>query len=335
MKILYLSCHSINEYEDVKMLSELGHQVVSQGTYNIPEHPGEPQRPALPGMFYDEELSKLAITLVWGAGKVSVIPQELIDWCDAIYILGIEWWLEQPPNWERMKKKHVIFRSIGQSVPNTERILAKYRPEGLKIVRYSPLERQIPGYVGEDALIRFYKDQDEYKDWNGHISKVVTMAQSMKYRELYLHFSVFEKATRGLPRVLFGNGNEDAGELWGGWLNYEQLKQAYRDHRVFFYTGTMPAPYTMGFQEAFMTGMPVVSIGRKLAEFNLETPDFIQNGVNGYVSDDLKELYDVTKKLLLDYDLAKQISANTRKTALELFGKQKIKRQWKEFFEGL
>jgi hypothetical protein len=36
--------------------------------------------------------------------------------------------------------------------------LARGAPEGLEIVRYSPMERNIPGYIGEDALIRFYKD---------------------------------------------------------------------------------------------------------------------------------------------------------------------------------
>ena len=40
MNILYLSCHSINEYEDLCLFTELGHTCISQGTYNDPEHLG-------------------------------------------------------------------------------------------------------------------------------------------------------------------------------------------------------------------------------------------------------------------------------------------------------
>jgi len=250
VRILYLGCHSINEYEDIKLFSELGHEIVAMGAYNNPSNSGDDSRPALPGIYHNPEMAKLAANLVWNYERTSVIPDELINWCDAIYILGIQVWL--PFNWEHIKKKIVIFRSIGQSIQTTENVLRKYRREGLKIVRYSPLERRIPGYAGEDAMIRFYKDEDEYKDWNGEVEKVITVAQSMKKRDPATHFYLFEKATRGLPRTLYGTGNEDVGELWGGKLTYEQLKQAYRDNRVFFYTGTHPAQYTMAFQEAFM-----------------------------------------------------------------------------------
>jgi glycosyltransferase involved in cell wall biosynthesis len=333
MRILYLGCHAVNEYEDIKLFSELGHEIVAMGVYNNPSNPGDQVRPALPEIYYNPEMAKVAATLVWNYERTSVIPDELIDWCDAIYILGRDIWL--PFNWERIKKKIVIFRSHGQSIQSTENILRKYRREGLKIVRYSPLETRIPGYVGEDAMIRFYKDEDEYKGWNGGIEKVITVAQSMKGRTRALHFDLFEKVTRGLPRMLYGNGNEDTGELWGGKLTYEQLKQTYRDNRVFFYTGTYPAPYTMAFQEAFMTGIPVVSIGRTLAGFDLEVADFIENGVNGFVSDSLLELRNYVKRILDDYELAKRISGEGRKKAIELFGEEDIKLKWREFFGSL
>lgn len=333
MRILYLGCHAINEYEDIKLFSELGHEIVAMGAYNNPSDPGDHSRPALPDIYYNPEMAKFAASLVWDYERTSVIPDELVDWCDVIYILGIQVWL--PFNWDRIKKKTVIFRSIGQSVQSTENVLQKYRREGLKIVRYSPLEANIPGYVGKDALIRFYKDEDEYNSWNGALERVITVAQSMKTRTRALHFDLFEKATKGLPRTLYGTGNENAGELWGGSLSYEQLKQAYRDNRVFFYTGTYPAPYTMAFQEAFMTGIPIVSIGRMLAGFDLEVPEFIENGVTGFTSDNLRQLYESVNTLLKDYSLASKISAAARKKAIELFSKHKIKEEWRKFFDGL
>lgn len=328
MHILYLSCHSINEYEDILLFTELGHEVVSQGTYRDPRNPGEKSRPPIENAYYNEELAALAPGK-WG----SEIPKPLIDWCDVIYILGIQLWL--PTNWDKIKHKHVVFRSIGQSVTSTEKILARYRREGLKIVRYSPFERSIPGYVGEDALIRFYKDPEEYKGWNGNLNQVITVAQAMKRRDASLKFHIFEKGTRGFSRKLYGHSNEDAGELWGGSLSYDELKRVLRENRVFFYTCTSPAPYTMGFMEAWMTGTPVVAIGPTLAGYNVEVPHMIQNGVNGFTSDSLIELRKYVSTLLEDHELAKRVSREGRKKAVELFGKDKIKEQWKCFFESL
>lgn len=318
----------MNEYEDVLLFTELGHEVLSQGAYKTPWDPEEKSRPPIKNAYHNEELRPL-LHLSWG----TPIPQPLIDWCDCIYILGIESWL--PTNWERIKHKIVVFRSIGQSTPHTESILARYRREGLKIVRHSPFERRILGYTGEDAIIRFYKDPEEYKGWTGEKKQVITVAQAMKKREPFLKFNVFEKATRGFPRVLYGFNNDDV-PFWGGALTYEQLKQVLRENRVYFYTCTEPAPYTMAWQEALMTGIPTVNIGPQLAGFpTFEVPYLIENGVNGFVSDSLVELRNYVKLLLENYDLAKQISNEGRKLALKLFAKDKIKQQWKEFLDGL
>lgn len=335
MKLLYLGCHSINEFDDIKLFSSLGHEIVAMGAYNNPSYPGDSARPALPDIYYNPEMAKLAASLTWDYRTTSVIPDELINWCDAIYILGIQVWL--PHNWERIKRKHVIFRSIGQSVESTENVLSKYRPEGLKIVRYSPFEARIPGYVGGDAVIRFYKDEDEYRGWSGEKRQVITVAQAMKTREAALKFSTFEACTRGFPRTLYGFSNQNVSELhWGGALTYGELKQVLRENRVFFYTCTFPAPYTMGFMEAWMTGIPIVAIGPKLAGWPwIEVPHLIVNGVNGFTSDSIDELRNYVSMLLEDYDLAKRISVEGRKKAIELFGKEQIKSAWKAFFESL
>ncbi len=328
MRILYLSCHSIAEFEEVGLLTELGHDCISQGTYRDPRNPGDKSRPPLPNACYNPQLVGL-MPNVWG----EKIHPKIVDWCDCIFIHGIEAWI--PPNWDRIKHKHVIFRSIGQSVERTERVLARFRREGLKIVRYSPFERAIPGYVGADAFIRFYKDHEEYKGWNGKLKQVITVAQAMKKRDDCLKFHLFEKATRGFPRKLYGHGNDDVGELWGGSLSYEELKKVYRDSRVFFYTCTFPAPYTMGFMEAWMTGTPIVAIGESLAGFNIEVPQLIENGVSGFTSNNLLELRRCISMLLEDYELTKRISSEGRKKSIELFDKDKIKEQWKTFFESL
>jgi hypothetical protein len=318
----------------------LGHEVLSQGAYKIPDNPEDKARPPIPQAYRNEELRPLLYSLVWGVDPkggfyAASIPQPLIDWCDTIYILGIEAWL--PVNWERIKHKHVIFRSIGQAVERTEKVLGTYRPQGLKIVRYSPIEQSIPCFSGADATIRFYKDPDEYKGWTGEKKQVIAVSQAMKKRNDCLKFSVFEACTRGFPRKLYGFSNDDVDkELSGGALTYEELKQALRENRVFFYTCTFPAPYTMAFMEAWMTGIPVVAIGPQLAGWGwIEVPHLIVNGVSGFTSDSFNELRNYVSMLLEDHELAKRISVEGRKKAIELFDKEKIKGEWKKFFEGL
>ena len=331
MNLLYLSVHSIAEYEELKLFTDLGISCISQGCYNDPTKLGADEaRPKLK-LPYDPELNPLA-KLEW-VTRVDAIPERLIDWADVIYSHGFAGWY--PVNWERIKRKHVVFRGNGQNSPPHEALLAKYRAQGLKVVRYSPVERFTPGYCGEDAMIRFYKDETEYKDWNGSKAEVVTVAQSIRKREAACKFSVFDGATSGYPRKVYGTGNEDLGDLWGGRLEYEELKAVYRDNRAYVYTGTCPAPYTMNFQEAWTTGIPVVAAGSALMGFNLETPYLIENGVSGYVYSSVSQMHDAVGRLLDDPDEAAEISKAGRETAIHYFGYDKIRDSWKRFFDSL
>ena len=71
-------------------------------------------------------------------------------------------------------------------------------------------------FVGEDWMIRFYKDPEEYEGWVGDKKEVITVAQSMndpksKYnRHRFLNFTTFDKATRSFTRKLYGPGNENS-----------------------------------------------------------------------------------------------------------------------------
>jgi len=59
MKILYLSCHSVLEFDEVKLFHELGHEVFSPGSYVEPLNPGDPMRPGIPGLIYDPEIVEM------------------------------------------------------------------------------------------------------------------------------------------------------------------------------------------------------------------------------------------------------------------------------------
>lgn len=334
MKLLYLSCHSSLEYDEIKLFKEMGVDVFSHGVYANPNTPADIKRPPIKGEF-DHHL----VYLQNRYGK-EALPREFIEPFDAVMIMHVPTWLIN--NWEVMKDKKVIWRSIGQSTIDVERLLSQYRREGLKIVRYSPREQTIPGFVGQDAVIRFYKDPAEFGPYTGEKRQVFNVTQSFKQRIDFCNYPVYDEATKGLPRAVAGSENEPLGDEWIGCVNYKTLRDELRRSRVYFYTGTYPAPYTLNFIEAWMTGIPVVAIGPKLGnspyelgQSTYEIQDLIENGVNGSYADDITELKAVVRFYLNDLAMAKKVGAAGRKKAIEIFGKDVIKKQWKEFFDGL
>lgn len=337
MKIHYLSCHAILEWDEVKLFTEMGHEVFSNGAYLDPSGHKSLPRPGIPNATYFPEYEKLAREY-----PKTNLPPELIEQFDLIIVMHTPEFITE--NWEKMKHKKVVWRSIGQSTRQTENRIRKMRYEGLKIVRYSPKEENIPDYLGSDALIRFYKDPEEFKDWNGDTRRVINFSQSLKGRGIFCHYDHIMQIIDGFPSLIYGSGNEDLGPLNGGELPYDLQKGAMRDNRVMVYGGTWPACYTLTPIEAMMTGIPVVAIGKDLAqklpdgiefmEF-YEIADIIENGVNGFVSDSIDELRKAVHMLLEDQKLAKMVGEAGRRTAIDLFGKDKIKKQWEDFFKDI
>jgi hypothetical protein len=341
-KLLYLSCHSILEYDELKLFNELGVNVFSPGAYVEPANPGDASlRPGIPGLVYDPaDVAAFHALGAPGVDNKERLTKEFVDRFDAVMVMHIPKWIQV--NWEAMKHKTVIWRTIGQCLSHQEVAMKPYRDQGLRVVRYSPKERTIPGFCGEDAMIRFSKDPADFHSWNGNEKAVITFAQSMPARGQACNYHLFEAVTRAYPRKLFGPGNEAAGTMNQGKVPYDTLQKAMRDHRVYFYTGTHPASYTLNFMEAWMTGIPIVAIGPSNGNASYfpghklyEVDSLIENGVTGFVSDDFTELRKNIDQLMNDDKLAATISANARKRALEVFSKDKIKDQWTNFFTGL
>lgn len=338
MRILYLSVHSVLEYDEVLLFTELGHDVFSWGAYTYPQgHPTLP-RPGIPGLQFHADLADLSRRF-----PRTEMPQELIDWADLIIIMdgaGMHDVIEL--NWDKLKAKKVIWRTIGQSTPSVENRLRRYRNEGLKIVRYSPMEDKLKNYIGGDVTIRFYKDPTEFSGYNGKEPKIVNFTQTLKGRRIFCGYDPIMKLIEGFPAKVYGSGNEDLGEYNGGELPYDLMKGALRDNRVYVYRGTWPASYTLTTIEAMMTGIPVVSTGPEIGNMGgregidtYEMQHIIKNNESGFVSDDLDYLRTCIKSLLNDLDLARKIGDAGRKRAIELFSKEVIRSQWSTFFDSL
>lgn len=348
MKILYLSCHEILEYDELKLFAEMGHQVFSLGAYTQPGGEEHRKRPALK-LPYDAHFIELSLQY----DRRYLHPEQLVGF-DAVIIMHDPSFITMPDsitgeekgNWPLFREfikngGRVIWRSIGQSIPRVEASLAPMRAEGLEVVRYSPAEATIEQNIGTDAIIRFYKDPEEWSGWTGKQRHVINFTQSLKDRARFTGYEIMMQVFQGLPAKVFGPGNENLGLLSGGQLSYDEQRETMRDARVFFYHGTYPASYTLSLIEAMMCGVPIVAVGPAHGnssemfpnQSTYEVNDIIQDGISGYVSDDPRVLQGHISNLLNDHNKAKAIGAFGRQRAIELFGKSKIKAQWAEYLE--
>ena len=56
MKLLYIGCHEVLEADELRILTELGHDVFSfQGAYMFPEGHPSLKRPGIQGLVYHED----------------------------------------------------------------------------------------------------------------------------------------------------------------------------------------------------------------------------------------------------------------------------------------
>lgn len=337
MKLLYVSCHSILEFEELSLFCEMGYDFFSLGAYNRVE--GNPQlpRPGIKGATNHDDLNEIYLS---NTNKNEIDPR-LIEWADVIIFMGgiIDHSLVE--NWPRIKHKKVIWRSIGQNTPESERMLHALKDQGLIVVRYSPKEKSLPDYMGEDFMIRFYKDPEDFNAWKGENKQVINISQTLKGRGKNAYYDQIVQSLAGFQAKIFGPGNEDLGNLCGGNPSYDLLRGQLRDNRVYLYGGTWPAPYTLSILEAMMTGIPVVAFSYNIwrngfPDYKVyEIPELITHGVDGFVADSVEEARSYIQQLMDNDELAHKVSEHARRKAIAIFGREGIKQDWRKLFNKI
>ena len=342
-RVLLCLSHAIEEHDQLRLLTGLGHEVASLGGYIDPAHPHVNLRPPLPHVpFFPEvkaAVDALGVEDNIGAAQAH-IPEAILEWLGNDGVIFFHHYLDQRlvPQWPRLLDwkrgapgRRVVWRSVGQSVEHNERLMAPLRAEGLERVAYSPREANIPGYSGHDALIRFYADPAEFGPWIGDIPAVINVTQHLKDRDPYTNFGFWQEATRGLPAIAMGPGSETHGGT--GSLSYPEMLSMLRRARAYLYLGTQPASYTLGLIEAMMSGVPTLSISANyMRVFDYGHALFEGEEIALRASDDRPETYaDILRGWLGNADLAAESSAWVRARAIELFGMDKIAAEWRAF----
>ena len=345
MNVLLLTSHSIAEHDDLDMFTRMGVPTFSIGAYTDPRHPTDDKRPALPDApWYPDlaaavELQREMLGAEAGDPGPRIdwakawLPDAVLAWADTIIVHHFpQWWIGG--QWDRIRDHRVIWRTCGQSSPDLEDFMARFVVDGLQVVRYSPRERiafrNWGAFAGEDAMIRFGKDPAEWTGWHGRDVVVGNVTQNMAQRGDACGFGYWAEATRGLPVAPAGPGSEIiAGGV--GALGYEEMREYLRRIRVYLYTGTRPASYTLGLIEAAMTGVPVVTMGPGAFEpmalyeahelgsdggTSLDNPAAARSRLRGYLDDHTRALAAGTL---------------TRDKAIRLFGLPGVMAQWADF----
>ncbi len=191
--------------------------------------------------------------------------------------------------------------------------------KNLILVFVSPMKKEDWTLEGEVILPGI--DLDEYSGYRGDIEKILRVGNGLKERDIMMGFTIQEKIVKGLPSTVLGlNPSIKNAVMPGGWNEYREYLKS---HRLYLNTTVYPYEdgYNLAMLEAMATGMPVVSIA------NPSSP--IEDGVNGYISEDEDYLHERIRELLNNPEKAKSLGKKARETVRELFPIERFIESWK------
>jgi glycosyltransferase involved in cell wall biosynthesis len=151
---------------------------------------------------------------------------------------------------------------------------------------------------------------------------VLSVANDFAERDYCLNFSGWKRVTQDMPVKLIGN-NEGLSEPVD---STEEIVNEYNKCKVFFNSSTM-SPIPMSLLEAMACGCAVVSTATCMI------PEIIENGVNGFISNDENELKTHIEYLMNNPEAAKTIGEAARQTILQRFSEDNFVQNWNTLFE--
>jgi len=134
-------------------------------------------------------------------------------------------------------------------------------------------------------------------------------------------YSVWKEATAGIPVKAIGNTpglSQPASSL-------EDLRDNYNSCGLFVNTSTY-SPIPMSLLEAMSCGCAVVSTA------TCAIPEIIENGVNGFATNDISEMKEYISAILKDEKLRDSLGKEARKTILNKFSIKRFADEWNKIF---
>lgn len=165
-------------------------------------------------------------------------------------------------------------------------------------------------------------DTSFYGAYTGEIPRVLRIGNHIKLRDLTSGYSIQEAILRDFPNIVIGDNPDIPGSRPS--RDWEDLKQAYRENRLFLNTNIprWEDGYNLAMLEAMATGMPVVSLA------NPVTP--LKDGRDGFMARDVPVLRRRVQTLLDDIDLSRTMGAEGRRTVERVFSNTRFLERWEK-----
>lgn len=151
---------------------------------------------------------------------------------------------------------------------------------------------------------------------------VLTVANQFTKRP-DLHFEDWLEITNTLSNKVVGDNpglSESAKDV-------NELVKEYNSCGVYLNTSRTPIP--MSLLEAMSCGCAVVTVKDSMMV------DIIDNGVNGFISNDIQELKEYVNRILKDKDLRNELGTNARKTIVTKFSEDSFLNNWNKLFKDI
>lgn len=170
-------------------------------------------------------------------------------------------------------------------------------------------------------IINHGMDTEYWDNWVGGDGKVMTAVWDYINRDRICGFSLWKEVTNGLQVNPWGEtpGLSKMAD------STDHLRELYRNASVFLNT-TLWSSCPFSLLEAMSVGCPIVTTA------TTSIPEFIDNGVNGFITNDPKLMNQHLVELIEDKDMALEIGAAGRDTILKQFGQQQFIDSWNEAF---
>lgn len=326
----------MTEFSTKKIINRCNNQ--KKDKYNIltfPTHERyETQLSKTGHNFYSFHLPKLK---KWNSEQVS-IPENyfIMPEGDTCSYIEYDFILSQSKFWQFQAAKqiqniiNVPIISLEHTLP-TPQTISKQNIESMRnmvgdinvfISEYSAKEWQINS--PNIDIIHHGINTLEFLDLNLEREEyILTVANDFVNRDYCLNYQGWKRVTDGLKTKLVGDtpGLSKAAE------STPELIMEYNKCGVYFNSSTL-SPIPTSLLEAMSCGCPVVSTATCMI------PEIIENGVNGFISNDENELRSKIEYLLYNKDFAVAMGKKARETIETKFPEHVFIKKWNDIFDN-
>lgn len=173
-------------------------------------------------------------------------------------------------------------------------------------------------------VVRHCVDSEVFKPEefsNSRENRIISVVNDWIGRDWCCNFQGWTRVTKDLPVFPVGDTKGFSNPA----KDVPELVSMYANSRIFINTSTI-SPVPSALLEAMSCGCACVTTATCMI------PEIIENGVNGFITNDEKEMREYLELLLRDEDLATRLGEAARQTILDKFGVDRFVSEWNEVF---